>query len=32
MTNQGFIEWLLADIRLPKGVHSEPEPVHAWWR
>lgn len=26
------MDWLLADIRLPKGVHSKPEPVHAWWR
>lgn len=25
-------DWLLADIRLPKGVHSKPEAVHAWWR
>lgn len=25
-------DWLLADLRLPKGVHSEAEPVHAWWR
>jgi len=32
MTKYGFTDWLLADIRLPKGVHSEPEPVHAWWR
>lgn len=32
MTRHGFDDWLLADIRLPKGVHSEPEPVHAWWR
>ena len=32
MTKSGFMDWLLADIRLPKGVHSEPEPVHAWWR
>jgi hypothetical protein len=22
----------LADLRLPKGIHSEPEPEHAWWR
>ena len=26
------MDWLLADIRLPKGVHSKPEPVHTWWR
>ena len=25
-------EWLLADLRLPKGVASPPEPEHAWWR
>ena len=25
-------DWLLADIRLPKGVHGKPEPEHAWWR
>jgi hypothetical protein len=25
-------DWLLADIRLPKGVHSKPEAEHAWWR
>ena len=29
---QSFENWLLADIRLPKGVQSDPEPVHAWWR
>jgi hypothetical protein len=27
-----FTDWLLADIRLPKGIHSKPEPEHAWWR
>ncbi len=27
-----FVDWLLADLRLPKGVHSEPEHVHPWWR
>ncbi|HZS55023.1 MAG TPA: amino acid permease [Bryobacteraceae bacterium] len=25
-------DWLLADIRLPKGIHSTPEAVHPWWR
>jgi len=25
-------DWLLADLRLPKGIHSPSEPVHAWWR
>ncbi len=27
-----FTDWLLADIRLPKGVKSAPEPEHTWWR
>ncbi len=27
-----FTDWLLADLRLPKGVHSKAEPVHPWWR
>jgi len=22
----------LADLRSPKGTHSKPKPVHAWWR
>src|SRR5271170_5441102 len=25
-------DWLLSDIRLPQGIHSAPEPKHAWWR
>src|SRR5271154_7407543 len=25
-------EWLLSDIRLPKGVQAHAEPEHAWWR
>jgi hypothetical protein len=25
-------DWLLADIRLPKGVQGRPDPEHAWWR
>src|ERR1700727_900611 len=25
-------DWLLSDIRLPKGVHGHPEPEHPWWR
>ena len=29
---KGFADWLLADPQLPKGVHSEPEQVHPWWR
>ena len=32
MTKSGFADWLLADIRLPKGIHSKPDPVHPWWR
>lgn len=27
-----FTGWLLADLRLPKGIHGTPEPEHAWWR
>lgn len=27
-----FQDWLLADIRLPKGIGSKAEPKHAWWR
>ncbi len=27
-----FSDWLLADLRLPKGVHSKPEAEHTWWR
>jgi hypothetical protein len=23
--------WLLADLRLPKGVHGPAEPTHPWW-
>jgi hypothetical protein len=25
-------DWLLSDLRLPKGIHSKPEPEHPWWR
>ena len=25
-------DWLLSDIRLPKGVQGHPDPEHAWWR
>ncbi|MDP9171256.1 MAG: amino acid transporter [Acidobacteriota bacterium] len=28
----GFTDWLLADLRLPKGIHSKPEAEHSWWR
>jgi hypothetical protein len=26
-----FSNWLLADLRRPKGIHSEPEAKHPWW-
>lgn len=32
MTKLSLTNWLLADLKLPKGVHGAPEPVHAWWR
>src|SRR5579859_3450887 len=32
MTLPKFTDWLLADLKLPKGVHSKAEPEHAWWR
>lgn len=32
MTKSGLADWLLADLRLPKGIHSKPEAVHPWWR
>jgi hypothetical protein len=25
-------DWLLADLRLPKGIQSKPDHSHAWWR
>ena len=31
MTKTALTDWLLADLRLPKGVHSKPDPVHPWW-
>src|ERR1700747_2212031 len=31
MTKLGLSNWLLADLKLPKGVHGAPEPVHPWW-
>ena len=31
MTKLGLSNWLLADLRLPKGVHGAAEPVHPWW-
>src|SRR5437588_10777084 len=32
MTQRTFTNWLLADLRLPKGVQGAAEPVHDWWR
>ena len=32
MTKLSLANWLLADLKLPKGVHGKAEPVHAWWR
>src|SRR3569833_196412 len=31
MPKLGKTDWLLADLKLPKGVHSTGEPVHPWW-
>ena len=31
MTKLGLTNWLLADLKLPKGAHGSPEPVHPWW-
>jgi hypothetical protein len=28
----GFTDWLLADLRIPKGIGGEPEKQHPWWR
>ncbi len=27
-----FVDWLLADLRLPKGVKNQPDAEHSWWR
>ena len=32
MTLSKLGDWLLADLKLPKGVHGEAVPEHAWWR
>ena len=32
MTMSTIGDWLLSDIRLPKGIHSQPDPEHTWWR
>src|SRR5581483_11610841 len=26
-----FTDWLLSDLRLPKGVRGQAEPAHPWW-
>src|SRR5690242_12101583 len=31
-TKARFASWLLADLRLPKGIHSKAEANHPWWR
>jgi len=31
MTKLGLTDWLLADLKLPKGVHGADDPVHPWW-
>ncbi len=32
MKKQACADWLLADVRMPKGAHGAAEPVHPWWR
>ena len=32
MSTTSFTDWLLSDIRLPKGVQGKAEPEHPWWR
>src|SRR5947209_18224257 len=27
-----LVDWLLSDLRLPAGIHSEAEARHPWWR
>jgi hypothetical protein len=27
-----FTDWLLADLRIPKGIGGEPERQHPWWK
>src|SRR5580704_10676829 len=29
---EALTDWLLADLRLPKGVYGAAEHVHPWWR
>ena len=28
----GFTDWLLADLRIPKGIGGKPEHQHPWWQ
>lgn len=32
MTKTALTDWLLADLKLPRGVQSEAEAQHPWWR
>src|SRR3954465_15247708 len=32
MTKLGLSDWLLADLKLPKGVEGADDPVHPWWQ
>ena len=32
MDKSGIRNWLLADLMLPKGVHSDAEAEHPWWK
>jgi hypothetical protein len=32
MTVRTLADWLLADLKVPEGVHGKSEPVHDWWR
>src|ERR1700761_4383236 len=32
MTVHKLTDWLLADLKVPKGVHGSAEPEHPWWR
>ena len=27
-----FTDWLLADLRIPEGIHHKAEGAHAWWQ
>lgn len=32
MKRSTILNWLLSDIRLPKGIQGQPDPEHPWWR